>query len=197
MLPSRTNPSGPTCLGHLAQTKRVLSHNSAYSPIAIRDKRHNHAIQAKSHLRRGQRPERGPSAWSPPPHCARTSVVRAGATICGRITARFHSPIVVASAPGGRNRQAIAQSATRNTPQPRPASKVAATATNGLGIRARRGAPPSQRPRRWSRRAVCRPGRSGRAASAAPAVPIAVNERMRTAVNWRACTAGICNVPTT
>ena len=54
-----------------------------------------------------------------------TAVVRAGAMIWGKMTARFQMPIVVASAPGGNTRHAIAQSAARKMPHPKPAATVA------------------------------------------------------------------------
>ncbi len=52
----------------------------------------------------------------------------AGATICGRTIAMFQIPMAVPIAPGGSTRQAIAQSATRKTPHPSPATSVAAIA---------------------------------------------------------------------
>ncbi len=152
------------------------THDTRYCPIAQRDKRHNQAIPTKLSAKASVKAVRGAPAPPVAPMRWRTKVVRPGATIWGSTTARFQMPIAAAIAPAGRTRHAIAQSATRKTPQPRPAISVAHTIPPKLWL-------PINRPRakikpptpivatsRLSRRSL------GRAAIAAPSVPTSVKD---------------------
>ena len=107
----------------------LLYRSVAYSPIARGESRQSHAIPTKVSTNARLNATRGADAPPLMPRRARTSVVSAGATICGKRIARFQTPIPVPIALVGKTLQAIAQSATRKTPQPMPATTVATIAS--------------------------------------------------------------------
>ena len=176
----------------------VRPNGSPYSPSAAEGKRQSQATPMKVSAAARAKAAFGAAPAAARATCASTAVVKAGAMTCGRMTARFQMPMVVASAPGGRMRHAIDQSAAKKMPHPNPATSVAAAAPANVCAAMNPPsatttiAPPAVATSRLSKRS------DGRAAAAAPSAPMAVNARISSPLcSLATASDGVSNTPVT
>ena len=151
------------------------SHDSRYSPIAQRDKRHSQAIPTKVSISASPKAARAPGAPRPRREPARPRSSAPARRSGAETTARFQIPIVVAIAPGGKR--------GRRSPSPRrgrrpirgPPRRVAANDPRAehatpmkIAERQMTAAPPTFATSRLSRRSL---GRAARRGAEAPPPP--------------------------